>query len=189
MPFRFERLEIPDVVLIEARAFGDDRGFFMEGYKQSEFDANGVPWRFVQDNYSRSTRGVLRGLHFQKEPSAQGKLVCVTRGAVFDVAVDIRRGSPTYGKWVGVELSDENHRLVYVPVGFAHGFCTLSDIADVMYKVTAEYAPQADRGILWSDPALGIHWPIREPILSPKDAVLPVLAKADHEFTYQGAKP
>jgi dTDP-4-dehydrorhamnose 3,5-epimerase len=187
MPFRFQQLEIPDVILIEARAFEDARGFFMEGYKQTEYDANGIAWRFVQDNYSRSARGVLRGLHYQKDPNAQGKLVCVSRGTIFDVAVDIRRGSPTYRRWVGVEISDQNHRLVYVPVGFAHGFCTLSDEADVMYKVTAEYAPQVDRGILWSDPALGIRWPIGEPILSAKDAGLPVLAEADNEFTFPGA--
>jgi dTDP-4-dehydrorhamnose 3,5-epimerase len=185
MPFRFQRLEIPELVLVEAVAFEDARGFFMEAYKRSEFVANGIPETFVQDNYSHSVRGVLRGLHYQKEPRPQGKLVGVVRGEIFDVAVDIRRGSPTYGRWVSVVLSQENHRMLYVPPGFAHGFCVLSDEADVVYKVTAEFDPALDSGILWNDPDLAIPWPVKEPILSPKDASLPPLRLADNNFVYR----
>ena len=186
MPFRFVGLEIPDVILIEPKAFADPRGFFAETYKRSEFEAAGIRQTFVQDNYSHSMRGVLRGLHYQKAPMAQGKLVSVFRGQIFDVAVDIRRGSPTYGRWVGVTLSAEDHRMVYVPAGFAHGFCVLSDEADVVYKATAEYAPALDRGILWNDPALGISWPIPHPLLSAKDATLLPLRDADNNFVYEG---
>jgi dTDP-4-dehydrorhamnose 3,5-epimerase len=182
MPFEFRRLAIPDVLLVEARIFGDERGFFMETYKRSDFAAHGIPDAFVQYNRSRSVRGVLRGLHYQKDPRAQGKLVSVLQGEVFDVAVDIRRGSPTYGRWVGERLSAENGRMLYVPVGFAHGFCVLSDRADVLYMVTDEYAPECDRGILWNDPEIGIDWPIAAPILSPKDAQLPALRHADNNF-------
>jgi dTDP-4-dehydrorhamnose 3,5-epimerase len=187
MPFSFQTLEIPDVILIEARSFPDDRGFFMETYKQSDFEQHGIPWNFVQDNYSHSSqRGVLRGLHYQKDPKAQGKLVLAIRGEIFDVAVDIRTGSPTYGKWVGVELSDKNHRMLYVPAGFAHGFVVLSSEADVTYRVTEEYAPEVDRGILWNDPDLAITWPIDEPLLSPKDEAMPLLKDADNNFEFQG---
>ncbi|TMI82349.1 MAG: dTDP-4-dehydrorhamnose 3,5-epimerase [Bacillati bacterium ANGP1] len=184
MGYRFEPLEVRDVVLIQPAAFPDHRGFFMEMYKHSEFAAHGIDDPFVQDNYSHSVRGVLRGLHFQLHPQAQQKLVGVIRGEIFDVAVDIRAGSPTYGRWVGVTLSAENRRLLYVPAGFAHGFCALSDEADVVYKVTAEYAPDLDGGILWNDPALGIRWPIAEPILSPKDTRLPLLREAKTNFVY-----
>jgi len=187
MAFRFHSLEIGEVILIEAQAFEDNRGWFMETYKESEFAARGMPEAFVQDNCSRSVRGVLRGLHYQRHPKAQAKLVHVIRGEVFDVEVDIRRGSPTYGQWVGVTLSEFNRRMLYVPVGFAHGFCVLSDVADVVYKVTAEYAPQFDRGILWSDPEIGIHWPVQDPILSPKDARLPLLSEADNDFSHGAA--
>ena len=182
MTFRFSRLEIPDVILVQASNLKDDRGFFRETYKQSEFAANGIPLAFVQDNHSRSARGVIRGLHYQKQPKAQGKLVIVTRGEIFDVAVDIRNGSPTYGRWLSQILSVDNGKILYVPPGFAHGFCALSDQADVTYKVTAEYAPELDRGIVWNDPAIGIAWPIREPRLSPKDAALPLLKDADNNF-------
>lgn len=185
MPFTFTRLAIPDVVLVEARAFADDRGYFVETYKRSEFVANGIGESFVQDNCSHSSRGVLRGLHYQKDPSAQGKLVSVTRGEIFDVAVDLRKGSPTFGQWVGELLTSANHRLLYVPAGFAHGFCTISAEADVTYKVTSEYAPHEDRGIRWDDPAVGVRWPIRQPILSPKDAALPALHDADNNFVYR----
>ncbi len=188
MPFQFEKLGIVDVLLVTAKAFGDHRGLFMETYKRSEFEASGVPEMFVQDNYSHSIRGVLRGLHYQKHPKAQGKLVGVVRGEIFDVAVDIRQGSPTYGQWVGVMLSAKDHRMLYVPVGFAHGFCVLSEETDVVYKATAEYAPELDRGILWSDPALGIRWPIAQPIFSSKDASLPVLRDADNNFVYEGGR-
>jgi dTDP-4-dehydrorhamnose 3,5-epimerase len=182
MSFRFQRLAIPDVVLVEASSYQDDRGFFLEAYKLSDFGANGVAGPFVQDNWSHSCRGVLRGLHYQKQPMAQGKLVMVIQGEILDVAVDIRRGSPTYAQWVGVALSAGAFRMLYVPPGFAHGFCVLSDVADVLYKVTAEYAPDLDRGILWNDPEIGIKWPIPQPLLSRKDAQLPLLRDADHGF-------
>ena len=184
MAFRFQRLQIPGVVLIEAQGVRDNRGFFRETYKFSEFSANGISSVFVQDNHSHSTRGVLRGLHYQKQPKAQGKLVVVAHGEVFDVAVDIRKGSPTYGKWVGQVLSAENGCILYVPPGFAHGFCVLSAEADVVYKVTVEYAPELDRGILWNDPEIGIRWPVAEPLLSPKDAQLPLLRGADNNLEF-----
>jgi dTDP-4-dehydrorhamnose 3,5-epimerase len=182
MPFRFEKLEIPEVILIEARVFDDDRGYFLESYKRSDFSANGITHPFVQDNISHSTRGVLRGLHFQKHPRAQAKLITTLKGRIFDVAVDIRRGSPTYGQWVGVELSTKDFRMLYVPVGFAHGFCVLSQEATVAYKVTEEFAPEFDRGILWNDPDIGVQWPVTNPILSTKDAELPLLKESDHNF-------
>jgi len=175
MPFNFTRLAIPDVILIEPMVFPDERGFFMESYKYSEFSAFGIKERFVQDNHSRSTKGVLRGLHYQKHPKAQGKLVRVVVGEIFDVGVDIRKGSPTYGKWVGERLSVENKWMLYIPPGFAHGFCVLSEEAEVLYKTTEEYAPEYDAGIIWNDPEIGIEWPIEHPILSPKDAALPML--------------
>ncbi len=185
MPFEFTRLEIPDVVLIRAKAFADERGFFLEAYKRSEFVANGIPVTFVQDNFSRSARrDVLRGLHYQKDPKAQGKLVMVLRGRIWDVAVDIRKGSPTYGRWVAAELSEEEHTMLWVPPGFAHGFCVLSDGADVLYKCTEEYAPELDRGIRWDDPDLAIPWPVTQPILSAKDARLPRLEEADNNYAY-----
>jgi len=185
VPFEFTRLEIPEVVLVRAKAFHDSRGFFMEAYKFSEFVSNGISVRFVQDNFSRSTRrGVLRGLHYQKDPKAQGKLVMVLRGRIWDVAVDIRRGSPTYGRWVAAELSEDEHTMLWVPPGFAHGFCVLSDGADVLYKCTEEYAPELDRGIRWDDPDLAISWPVAEPVLSEKDASLPRLAETDHGVAY-----
>lgn len=185
MPFTFQRLEIPDVILVAARAFADDRGYFVEAYKRSEFVAGGIPEVFVQDNCSRSARGVLRGLHFQRDPSAQGKLVSVIRGRIYDVAVDLRRGSPWFGRWVAAELSSENHHLLYVPAGFAHGFCALTDDTDVVYKVTAEYAPAHDGGVRWNDPQIGVRWPVEAPVLSPKDAALPTLDTADVNFTYR----
>ncbi len=184
MAFRFARLEIPDVILVEAKAFNDERGFFMEVYKHSEFTANRIPERFVQDNYSHSKRHVLRGLHYQKDPKAQGKLVAVFHGRVFDVAVDIRRGSPTYGKWVSVELSEEGHTMVYVPRGFAHGFCVLSSEASVVYKTTEEYSPDLERGIVWNDRDIAIEWPVTSPFLSLKDAALPTLREADNNFRF-----
>jgi dTDP-4-dehydrorhamnose 3,5-epimerase len=179
MPFTFTRLAIPDVILIEPRRAGDARGFFMETYKRSDFAANGISESFVQDNYSRSSRGVLRGLHYQKAPHAQGKLVTVQQGEVFDVAVDIRPGSPTFAQWVAVTLRAELPQLLYVPPGFAHGFCVLSEVADFSYKVTSEYSQADERGILWNDPALAVTWPVTAPSLSAKDAVLPPLHSAD----------
>lgn len=188
MPFQFERFAaLPDVIQIEPRTFADDRGWFMETYRRSAFEANGIPVEFRQDNQSRATaKGVLRGLHYQKDPAAQGKLVRCIVGAIYDVAVDIRKGSPTYGRWAGTELTADNRRIVWVPAGFAHGFCTLSDIAEVIYKTTAEYSPAHDRGIRWNDPALQITWPTRAPVLSPKDAQAPFLADADNTFVWQG---
>lgn len=184
MPFRFRRLEIPEVIMVEAVAFEDERGLFMEAYKRSEFDREGIP-QFVQDNWSYSRRGVLRGLHYQNPPKAQGKLVGVVQGEIFDVAVDIRRGSPTYGRWVGEVLSDKNRRLLYIPPGFAHGFCVISPEAWVVYKVTEEYAPECEAGISWNDPELGIRWPIDRPLLSPRDRSLPPLREANNDFWYR----
>ena len=184
MRFKFTRLEVCDVVLIEPEVFPDERGFFLESYKYSEFAAFGIKEHFVQDNHSRSTKGVLRGLHYQKPPKAQGKLVQVVVGEIFDVGVDIRKGSLTYGKWVGVRLSAESKRMLYIPPGFAHGFCVLSQVAEVLYKTTDEYSPQYDAGIIWNDPEIGIYWPIEHPILSDKDAALPLLKDADNRFAY-----
>jgi dTDP-4-dehydrorhamnose 3,5-epimerase len=184
MPFSFERLSIPDVVLVKPRVFGDDRGFFLETYKHSDFVDSCGSQSFVQVNHSRSEYGVLRGLHYQKPPMAQCKLVSAVRGAIFDVAVDIRQGSPTYGQWVGEVLSEENHHLLYVPRGFAHGFCVLTGVADVIYQVTAEYSPECDRGVLWNDPEIGVVWPISDPQLSPKDKIQPTLRTANPDFVY-----
>lgn len=165
------RLSIPDVVLLEPKVFGDVRGFFFESFNQKAFnEATGTDHQFVQDNHSRSTKGVLRGLHYQIQ-QPQGKLVRVVQGAVFDVAVDIRRSSPTFGQWVGVELSADNHRQLWVPPGLAHGFLVLSDTADFLYKTTDYYAPEHERCIAWNDPALAIVWPDMgmAPCLSGKD--------------------
>lgn len=180
---------MPDVVLVEPKAFDDGRGFFVETYRRSQFEANGIPDAFVQDNHSHSIQGVLRGLHFQKHPKAQAKLVMAVCGEIYDVAVDIRRGSPTYGRWIGVYLSGQNHRMLYVPVGFAHGFCVLSDQADVMYKVTAEYSPEFEGGIRWNDPELGIEWPVHKPILSRADTELCGLRETEAPFEYQRVTP
>lgn len=185
MPFQFTPLAIPEVILVEAQRFGDDRGFFMETYKQSDFAANGIAERFVQDNCSHSARGVLRGLHYQLNPHAQGKLVGVVQGEVFDVAVDIRQGSPTYGRWLGEALSVANGRMLFIPPGFAHGFCVLSDFATISYKSTDTYAPDCERGIVWNDPDIGVTWPLADPILSPRDQNLPVLNEADNNFTFR----
>ena len=177
---------LPGVIIIETRLFRDNRGFFTESYKQSDFLSAGISDAFVQDNFSYSIRGVLRGLHFQNPPRAQAKLVSVAMGEIFDVAVDIRQGSSHYGKWFGVHLSGENGRLLYIPAGFAHGFCVLSNEACVSYKVNAEYDPALDRGIIWNDPDLGVAWPIQTPLLSPKDAALPNLRDSDNEFAFSG---
>lgn len=164
------RTAIPEVLILEPKVFGDARGFFMESYNAKTFrDATGLGVNFVQDNHSRSAKGVLRGLHYQLQ-QPQGKLVRVVRGAVFDVAVDVRKSSPTFGQWVGVELSEDNHRQLWVPEGFAHGFLVLSDSADFLYKTTDYYAPEHERCIAWDDPAIGILWPLdAPPRLSVKD--------------------
>ncbi|MBI1402416.1 MAG: dTDP-4-dehydrorhamnose 3,5-epimerase [Porphyrobacter sp.] len=150
---------IPEVLIIEPRVFGDARGFFLETWNAAAFAAAGLDLRFVQDNHSRSQKGVLRGLHFQN-PGPQGKLVRVTRGAVFDVAVDLRKSSPHFGRWVGVELSETNKRMLWIPEGFAHGFLTLEDDTDFLYKCTAPYLPQSEQTLAWDDPAVGIDWPL-----------------------------
>jgi dTDP-4-dehydrorhamnose 3,5-epimerase len=185
MPFAFKRLEIPEVVLIEPKVFGDERGFFMETYKMPDFVAAGIKTNFVQDNHSHSTKGILRGLHYQNPPFAQGKLMRVVKGEIFDVAVDIRKGSPTWSKWVGVILSEENRNIVYVPTGFAHGFCILSEVAEVVYKTTNVYSAESEAGIIWNDEALNIEWPVKEPILSEKDRKLPALKDANIKFYYK----
>ena len=174
-------LAIPDVILFEPKVFGDERGFFFESFSQQRFDdAVGRHYEFVQDNHSRSSKGVLRGQHYQLPPHAQGKLVRVVEGAVFDVAVDIRRSSPSFGQWVGAHLSAENHHQLWVPPGFAHGFVVLSDSAQFLYKTTSYYAPASERSILWNDPQLAIEWPVEAaPSLSAKDAVAPSFAAAE----------
>jgi dTDP-4-dehydrorhamnose 3,5-epimerase len=175
------RTAIPDVLILEPKVFGDARGFFMESYNQKVFnEAVGHDVHFVQDNHSRSAKGVLRGLHYQLPPHAQGKLVRCTQGAVFDVAVDLRQSSPTFGQWVGVELTGENHRQFWIPPGFAHGFVVTSDSADFLYKTTDLCAPACEGALRWDDPAVGITWPDlgMAPLLSAKDVVAPALAEA-----------
>jgi dTDP-4-dehydrorhamnose 3,5-epimerase len=177
----FERLSIPDVVLIRPKVFGDHRGFFMESWNRKAFAAAGLDLEFVQDNHSRSGRNTLRGLHYQVRQT-QGKLVRVVSGAVFDVAVDLRRSSPAFGRWVGVELSESNNHMLWVPPGFAHGFLVLSDSADFQYKCTDYYAPAHERSILWNDARIGIEWPLpagSEPLLSAKDKAGVTLDAAD----------
>ena len=175
------RLAIPDVVLFEPKVFGDERGFFFESYNHARFEeAVGRQVSFVQDNHSRSTQNVLRGLHYQLPPRAQGKLVRVVRGEVFDVAVDIRKGSPTFGKWVGEYLTAANKKQLWIPEGFAHGFVTLSETAEFLYKTTDYYAPELERCIRWDDPAIGIDWPFEaEPAISAKDDTNITLGVAD----------
>ncbi len=185
MPFTFKRLSIPDVILAQPKSFSDDRGFFLESFKESDFVLNGINIKFVQDNISHSVLGVIRGLHFQKNPMAQAKLVTAIKGEIFDVVVDIRKDSPTYGKWISEILSDKDHKLLYVPEGFAHGFCVLSKEAYVYYKVSNEYSPEHERGIIWNDPKLNIDWPISKPIVSGDDAKLPLFENLDNDFVYK----
>ena len=175
MSFTIERLNLPDVLLVRALRHEDSRGFFWMTYRKSEFESMGIREDFVQDNHSRSFKGVLRGLHYQKSPAVQGKLVSVLSGEIFDVAVDIRPASPTFGRHADVVLSADKPEMLYIPPGFAHGFCVLSEYADVFYKVTNEYAPEHEAGIIWNDPAIGIKWPVAAPILSEKDKLLPRL--------------
>ena len=177
MPFLFSSLEIPDVKLVIPKHYSDERGYFLESFKESEFSANGISVKFVQDNVSFSTKGALRGLHYQIKPKEQAKLVSVISGEIFDVAVDIRKDSTTYGKWVSQILSEKNHKMLYIPEGFAHGFCTLSNTANVLYKVTNEYSPENEQGIIWNDPNVSISWPIKNLIVSEKDKKLPTLQK------------
>jgi dTDP-4-dehydrorhamnose 3,5-epimerase len=177
---------LPEVKIIEPEFFGDHRGWFMETYSDKRFKAAGIEISFVQDNHSfTGVKGTIRGLHYQLKPKAQSKLVRCTRGGVFDVAVDIRKGSPTFGKWIGMELSANNKRQLFIPKGFAHGFMTLSDNVEVQYKVDQFYAPECDRAIRWNDPEIGIAWPFNStPLLSLKDENAPPLAEAENNFIY-----
>ena len=176
MPFEFIKQKIKDVILVKPKVFGDNRGFFMESYKKSEFCANGIDVEFTQDNHSKSIKNVLRGLHYQAKPYAQAKLVRCTKGRIYDVAVDLRPNSPTFKKYVKAELSEENKQMLFIPEGFAHGFVVLSDEVEILYKATGEYNALADRGILWNDEDINIDWEIDfEPILSEKDKKQPKL--------------
>lgn len=187
MPFEFKPFpELPEVILIEPRAFGDERGWFMEAFKESDFAKQGISGPFRQDNHSRSVgAGILRGLHFQNEPMQQGKLVRCVAGEIFDVAVDIRKGSPTYLSWVSTNLSAANRRMLWVPPGFAHGVQALSDVAEITYKVTNEYSAAHDRSVRWDDPAIGVKWPLPPAQLSKKDAEAPLLKDSDANFTWR----
>jgi len=185
MPFEFEPQKIQDVILVKPKVFGDNRGFFLESYKKSEFFNNGIKVEFNQDNHSKSTAHVLRGLHYQASPFGQAKLVRCSKGKIYDVAVDIRKDSPTFGQYVKVELSEENKYMLFIPEGFAHGFVVLSEEAELLYKASGEYAPQADRGVLWSDKDININWEIDfEPILSEKDKIQPKLCEINREELY-----
>ena len=186
MTFRFKELELPGVVLVEPEVYGDERGFFAETYKQSDFEAFGIAERFVQDSHSRSVGGVLRGLHYQMPPKAQSTMVRAVVGRIFDVAVDVRRDEPTYGKWIGLELSADNKRMLLIPPWCAHGFCVLSEEAEVVYKMTEEYAPEHEITIRWDDPDLGIRWPVAEPIVSPRDQAAQRLRDVEVEFEAGG---
>lgn len=180
MSIKYTETDLPGVLLIDPAVFKDSRGFFMETFHQKKYAEAGIDHAFVQDNYSHSTRGTLRGLHYQLN-YPQGKLVYVITGEIYDVAVDIRRGSPGFGKWVGQYLSDKNRRQIFVPEGFAHGFCVLSETADVLYKTTDLYNPDDEYGVLWSDPTIGIDWPVEMPVVSDKDKQFPGLKEAPEE--------
>jgi len=175
--------EIPDLVLLEATAHGDERGFLLESFREELWAEHGVTGPFVQENHSRSSGGILRGLHFQLRPG-QAKLVRCVRGAIWDVAVDLRRDSPTFKRWEGVLLSDENHRQLFVPVGFGHGFCVMSEVADVAYKLTSTYDPDTEAGVKWDDPEIGVEWPIQHPQLSDRDQLAPTLAEVQNELPW-----
>ncbi len=178
---------IPGLVVLKPKVFGDHRGFFLETYSRRTFAAAGLDYDFVQDNHARSgPKGVLRGLHYQCPPTAQAKLVWVIQGAVFDVVVDLRRGSPTYGRWYGLELSATNFLRLMIPRGFAHGYVTLTEGAEFCYKVDAPYSPPDEAGIRWDDPDIAIPWPVTEPVLSDKDKILPALSQMESPFTYAG---
>lgn len=182
MSFSITPLEIPDVLLIEHPCFSDERGFFCESFREDVFRDHGIP-PFVQDNHSRSARGVLRGLHFQVPPAGLGKLVRCVRGRIFDVGVDLRERSPTYKRWLGRELSEDDNLLLWIPEGFAHGFCALSDVADIFYRQTNYYSPEHERSMAWNDPDIGVQWPITDPILSHKDAHAPLLRELDSPWS------
>jgi dTDP-4-dehydrorhamnose 3,5-epimerase len=182
LPQRLET-KLDGLVLIEPEVHGDDRGFLLEAYRDTAWREVGVDTQFVQDNHSRSARDVLRGLHFQLRPG-QAKLVRCVRGRIWDVAVDLRRGSSTYGRWEAHELDDSSHRQLFVPVGFAHGFCVLSDQADVTYKLSSRFDPETEAGVAWNDPEIGIEWPLEAPILSDRDRDAPRLADIADELTF-----
>jgi len=184
MSFKFEKLSLSGPLLIKPYIFSDQRGTFMEIYRYSEFANAGITEHFIQDNISKSKKNTLRGLHYQKNPKAQGKLVYCLKGKIFDIVVDIRVGSPTYAQWINMELSEENNFMLYVPAGFAHGFLALSDKAEVIYKCTEEYSPKYEGGIIWNDPDIKIRWPVENPTLSEKDKKLPALRTADNNFRY-----
>jgi dTDP-4-dehydrorhamnose 3,5-epimerase len=187
--FKFLKTEIPGILVIEPRAFFDDRGFFMECYSSRDFEAHGLSKAFVQDNHSQSKKGVLRGLHYQNHPSPMGKLVGCIKGKIFDVGVDIRKGSPTYGKWFGEYLDEENKKMIYFPPGFAHGFLSLADGTHVYYKCTGFYSKEDEKAIVWNDPAVRIKWPLDEigdeVILSNRDKVHPCLKDAETNHQYE----
>jgi len=178
--------KIPEIILIEPKVFSDERGWFSETYRKSDFISHGISYEFLQDNQSYSSnRGILRGLHFQKEPAAQGKLVRCIVGEIFDVALDIRKGSPTYRKWVSTTLSSNNRHMVWIPPGFAHGTLTLTSTAEIAYKVTSEYSALYDRAVRWNDPTIAIKWPYDNPTLSTKDMNAPLLDDVDNNFIYK----
>lgn len=185
MPFNFKELLIKDVVLIEPIVYADSRGYFLEFYKRSEFVKFGITEIFIQDNHSRSQKGVLRGLHYQNTPHPQAKLIRCIKGEIFDVAVDIRKNSPTYKQWVGEILSEDNKAMLYIPKGFAHGFVVLSDIAEITYKVTEEFSPKHDASIRWNDPEINVNWGVDEPLISEKDENAPLLKDAINNFIYE----
>jgi dTDP-4-dehydrorhamnose 3,5-epimerase len=184
MPFTFRKLDMDGLVLITPNVFGDGRGYFAEIYKHSEFKKNRIDRVFVQDSHSMSKKGVLRGLHYQLRPVEQGKIIRVIGGEIFDVAVDIRKGSQSYGKWFGTRLSEENRFMLFIPPGFAHGFVTLKDNTEILYKMTNEYSKKHERGIIWNDPEINIKWPIKNPVVSDKDTKFPRLEHADNNFKF-----
>jgi dTDP-4-dehydrorhamnose 3,5-epimerase len=174
MPFNFKKTDIDGLIVVEPRVFPDERGFFLESYKASDFRANGIDYNFVQDNHSLSKKNVIRGLHYQHDPKSQGKLVRVLKGKVWDVAVDLRKYSMTFLKHYSIELSEDNHTMFFIPPGFAHGFATLTDDVHLMYKCTEEYDGKLDAGIRWNDPDIGLKWPVDNPVVSDKDMILPL---------------
>jgi dTDP-4-dehydrorhamnose 3,5-epimerase len=184
MAFVFKPMSLPGVVYVEPRVHRDPRGFFVELFKSSEFAKNGIPANFAQVNQSKSQKDVLRGLHYQLSAAGQGKLVTVISGEIFDVAVDIRKGSPHYGQWVSARLDAVSKNMLYIPEGFLHGFCVLSPEAEIVYFCTREYAPAFDRSVRWNDPAIGIDWPVMKPVLSAKDSESPLLINAENDFIY-----
>ena len=178
----FKQLKIPDVISITPHIFNDERGYFFENFNHFAFKQDNIDLNFIQENFSKSKKNVIRGLHFQKNPKAQAKLVTAVSGEIFDVAVDLRKNSPTFGKWVSEILSEINHKSLYIPEGFAHGFCVLSESATVMYKINQEYSPDHEQGIIWNDPDIDISWPISESIISEKDQNLPLFRNQTYDF-------